>query len=41
MKDIRTVFLNCYSFYGTKSIQTKTSLRIEELLEKKISYLDK
>ncbi|KAE9533474.1 hypothetical protein AGLY_009112 [Aphis glycines] len=41
MKDIRTVFLNCYSFYGTKSIQTKTSLKIEELLEKKISYLDK
>ncbi|CAH1726664.1 unnamed protein product [Aphis gossypii] len=41
IKDIRTVFLNCYSFYGTRSDHTKKSLEIEELLEEKISHLDK
>jgi len=40
MKDIREVFLNCYSFYGSKSDYTKKSLELEELLEEKISYLD-
>ncbi|XP_025200122.1 uncharacterized protein LOC112598032 [Melanaphis sacchari] len=41
IKDIRTVFLNCYSFYGVRSDHTKKSLEIEELLEEKISCLDK
>ncbi|XP_022163146.1 uncharacterized protein LOC111028718 [Myzus persicae] len=40
MKDIREVFLNCYSFYGTRSDHTKKSLELEELLEEKISHLD-
>ncbi|XP_029342052.1 uncharacterized protein KIAA2026-like [Acyrthosiphon pisum] len=40
IKDIRTVFLNCYSFYGARSNHTKQSLELEELLEEKISYLD-
>ncbi|CAI6351637.1 unnamed protein product [Macrosiphum euphorbiae] len=41
IKDIRTVFLSCYSFYGARSNHTKQSLELEELLEEKISYLDK
>ncbi|XP_060853914.1 uncharacterized protein KIAA2026-like [Rhopalosiphum padi] len=41
IKDIRTVFLNCYSFYGTRSDHTRKSLEIEELLEDKINGLDK
>lgn len=40
MKDVREVFLNCYSFYGTRSNHTKKSLELEELLEEKISHLD-
>ncbi|XP_060861557.1 MATH and LRR domain-containing protein PFE0570w-like [Metopolophium dirhodum] len=41
IKDIRTVFLNCYSFYGARSNHTKQSLELEKLLEEKISYLEK
>lgn len=40
MKDIRIVFLNCYTFYGAKNDNTIKSLELEELLEKKISLLD-
>ncbi|CAI6361144.1 unnamed protein product [Macrosiphum euphorbiae] len=40
IKDIREVFLNCYSFYGARSNHTKKSLELEELLEEKISHLD-
>lgn len=40
IKDIRLVFLNCYTFYGAKSDNTKKSLQLEELLEQKISCLD-
>lgn len=35
IKDIRVVFLNCYSFYGVRSDHTKKSLELEELLEEK------
>jgi len=40
IKDIRLVFLNCYSFYGAKSDHTIKSLQLEELLENKINCLD-
>lgn len=40
IKDIRLVFLNCYKFYGTKSVNTLKSLELEELLEHKICNLD-
>ncbi|XP_015368190.1 PREDICTED: uncharacterized protein KIAA2026-like [Diuraphis noxia] len=40
MKDVREVFLNCYSFYGTRNHHTKKSLELEEFLEEKISHLD-
>lgn len=41
INDIRLTFLNCYTFYGTKSDHTLKTLQIEELLEKEITKLDK
>jgi len=40
IKDIRLVFLNCYTFYGALSDYTKKSLKLEELLEQRLSCLD-
>lgn len=40
IKDIRLVFLNCYTFYGIKSDFTKQSLQLEDLFEEKISCLN-
>jgi hypothetical protein len=39
VKDVRCLLLNCYTYFGPHDVHTKRALKVERVLEKKISLL--